>query len=74
MNNTKIKILFSEDDEFLVDIYKNKFEKAGFDVRSVQNLNSIISEAKDFQPDFIFFDLLYDGEPAFEVLKQKIFR
>lgn len=71
MNNSqKIKILFCEDDEFLVEVYKTKFREAGFEAESVTESSEILNKIQSFQPELIFFDILYDGESGFDIIKK----
>ncbi len=66
----KIKVFFCEDDQILVEVYKNKFSQAGFDVQTSSDPEMFIEKIKKFHPDLIFYDILYDGYSAFEVLNK----
>jgi two-component system alkaline phosphatase synthesis response regulator PhoP len=64
------KILVAEDDSFLIQIYKIKIAKAGFDVRVAQDGEEVFTVLKDFTPDVILLDLIMPNKDGFETLKE----
>ncbi|MBT3419365.1 MAG: response regulator [Candidatus Magasanikbacteria bacterium] len=68
-----IHILLVEDDVFLVNIYKTKFELEGFKITHAEDGEAGIAEAKKKNPDIILLDILMpkmDGFTALEKLKE----
>jgi two-component system phosphate regulon response regulator PhoB/two-component system alkaline phosphatase synthesis response regulator PhoP len=63
------KILLVEDDPFLVDIYKRKFKKTGFDVLTTSNGKEAIKLAKKEKADLLILDIVLPGVEGWEVLK-----
>jgi len=59
-----------EDDSFLRKLYRDKFEKEGFDfleaTNGVEGINKIVSES----PDVIIIDLLLPMKSGFDVLNE----
>lgn len=64
------KILIIEDDYFLVEACKTKFENAGYTVESAQNGEEGLEKISDYKPDLILLDLLMPIMDGFEVLKK----
>jgi len=65
----KKKILIIEDDEMLLDMYRQKFRMEGFSVISAKNGQTAIYKAKQI-PDLILLDILMPKMNGFEVLKR----
>lgn len=63
------KILIVEDELFLAEMYKIKFEKEGFDVLVAGNGRSGIETAQTKMPDLIFLDLVMPDVDGYQVLK-----
>lgn len=66
-------ILIVEDDTFLSNIYKTKFEFEGFKVTTAENGEIGLAEAKKKQPDLMLLDILMpklDGFGVLEALKK----
>ena len=68
MNNSEIKILIVEDDNFLVDMYTTKFELEGFQVVSADNGEKGIELAQSESPDIILLDILMPKMDGFSTL------
>lgn len=73
MENSDIKILIVEDDNFLVEMYTTKFELEGFQVVSAEDGEKGLATAKAESPDIILLDILMpkmDGFTTLEELKK----
>jgi DNA-binding response OmpR family regulator len=70
MADTAIKhVLLVEDDTFLANIYKTKFEMEGFKVTVAENGEAGLDEAKKKKPDIVLLDVLLPKMDGFTVLK-----
>lgn len=70
----KNNVLLVEDDSFLANIYKTKFEMEGFTVFTADNGESAVDEAKKKIPNMILLDILLpkmDGFMVLEALKKE---
>jgi len=63
------KVLIAEDDALLATILKERFETEGFEVKTVSNGESAISETLSWQPDLLMLDVLMPSKNGFEVLE-----
>ncbi len=63
------KILLIEDDNFLVEMYKIKFEKEGYKVATALNGDEGINQARKEKPDLILLDLVLPEKDGYEVLE-----
>ncbi len=63
------KILLIEDDNFLVEMYKIKFEKEGYKVAMALNGDEGINQAWKEKPDLILLDLVLPEKDGYEVLE-----
>lgn len=63
------KILFVEDDPFIAEIYKKKFENSGFEVLNVTSGRTVLKEAKEQKFDLILLDLVIPELSGTEVLR-----
>jgi len=68
MAKTAKKILIVEDEEFLLDIYKKKFESLGFKVVTLTDGRDCLEVAKKEKVDFILLDIILPGKTGYEVL------
>lgn len=64
------RILFVEDDPFIAEIYKKKFETSGFDVVNVANGKAVLKEAKEQVFDLVLLDLVIPEMSGTEVLRE----
>lgn len=64
------KILFVEDDPFIAEIYKKKFESSGFDVLNVVTGKAVLKEALAQKFDLILLDLVIPEMSGTEVLRE----
>lgn len=64
----KIHVLIVEDDIFLANIYKTKFEMEGFKVSTAENGESGLNDARKKKPDIILLDILLPKMDGFAVL------
>lgn len=67
MKNGK-KILFIEDEEFLVEMYQMKFSAEGFEVIIAPDGELGIQLARDTKPDLVFLDMVLPRKNGLEVL------
>ena len=68
-----LQILLVEDDAFLANIYKTKFEMEGFKVTVAENGELGLKEANKKRPDLVLLDILLpkmDGFTVIEHLKE----
>lgn len=63
------KILFVEDDPFIAEIYKKKFEDSGFEVFNVTSGRAVLKEVKEQKFDLILLDLVIPELSGIEVLR-----
>ena len=54
----KISVLIVEDDQFITNAYKYKFEEVGFNVKSAFNGDEALEILKKFIPDNLWLKLL----------------
>lgn len=66
----KIQLLLVEDDTFLSNIYKTKFEMEGFDVVTAMDGETGLALAKSKKPAIILLDILLPKMDGFTVLKE----
>jgi DNA-binding response OmpR family regulator len=64
------KILFVEDDVFIADIYKRKFEFAGFETLNVTDGKSVLRAVRESSFDLILLDLVLPEMNGQEVLRE----
>jgi DNA-binding response OmpR family regulator len=65
----KIHVLIVEDDSFLANIYKTKFEMEGFRVSVSDNGETGLTDAQKKKPDIILLDILLPKMDGFVVLE-----
>lgn len=68
MNDAKKKVLLVEDDEALADVYLERMEAEGFEVRHVKNGEEALSNALEFKPDLVLLDVMMPKISGFDVL------
>lgn len=64
------KILLIEDDNFLVEMYKLRFEKEGFEMVIAMDGQEGIDAAKKEKPDLILLDMVLPRKDGYEVLEE----
>ncbi len=65
-----VHVLIVEDDSFLANIYKTKFEMEGFKVSVADNGESGLADMKKKKPDVVLLDILMPKMDGFTVLKK----
>ena len=66
----QLKILLVEDDNFLLNMYADKFRVEGFEVFIADNGATGLKLAKEKTPDLILLDVLLPKMSGFEVLQE----
>tara|TARA_B100001964_G_scaffold92867_1_gene104250 strand:+ start:67 stop:447 length:381 start_codon:yes stop_codon:yes gene_type:complete len=69
MAEKSIHVLLIEDDTFLANIYKTKFEMEGFVVDVAENGELGLKEVQKRQPDLVLLDILLPKMDGFTVLQ-----
>jgi CheY-like chemotaxis protein len=64
------KILLIEDEQFIADMYKMKFEKEGYDIAVAGDGETGLELVKSFQPDLVLLDLVLPKMNGFQVLEK----
>jgi DNA-binding response OmpR family regulator len=64
------KILIIEDEAYLTDLYKMRFEQAGHSVFTADNGEEGLAVAKSEQPDIVLLDIMLPEMDGYEVLKR----
>ena len=67
----KIKILISEDDPFLSQMYSEKLEMEGYDISLATDGDAALDKMRLVKPDLVLLDLLMPKKDGFEVLAEK---
>lgn len=58
-NIAKKKVLFVDDDKFLLDMYAMKFTKAGYEVKAADSTGNALKMLRDgYEPDAILADIV----------------
>ena len=68
MNSLK-KLLITDDDPLVVNIYKNKFEAEGFDVAVAADGQAALLQIQRQRPDVVLMDLMLPGIDGVKVLQ-----
>ena len=64
------KILLTEDDPFLIEIYTTKLKEAGFEVDVAENWEEVLKKLQGEKPDLLLLDIVLPGIDGWEVLKR----
>lgn len=62
------RILLVEDDDALANVYVNRLQVEGFDVRRVNNGEDALATALNYHPDLIVLDVMMPKVSGFDVL------
>ncbi len=65
-----MKILIVEDEEALVKVFQEKFEREHFDVETVTKGDAVLGAVKRFAPDIILLDIILPKKSGLVVLKE----
>lgn len=69
MNDTMKKILFVDDDKFLLDMYALKFSKAGYEVKTADSTDGAIKLIKEgYEPDVLLADIVMPGMDGLDMV------
>ncbi|MFA5742623.1 MAG: response regulator [Candidatus Paceibacterota bacterium] len=66
------KILVIEDEQILAEMYKDKFEKEGFDIVMARDGKVGMEVMKKEKPALVLLDILLPNENGIEFLKKKM--
>lgn len=65
-----MRILIIEDEEILLKVLKDRFEKSGFEVEIAADGEQAMPAVKRFQPDIILLDLILPKKDGFAILQE----
>ena len=65
-----MKILIAEDEEVLIKVLKEKFEKEKFVVKIAEDGSEVLPLVKSFKPDLILLDIIMPRQDGLSVLKE----
>ena len=66
----KYKVLITDDDKFLLQMYSTKFTNNGYEVVSVQSSQEALEKLRDgFSPDIMLMDVVMPEIDGLELLK-----
>ena len=70
-SDRKTKVLLLDDEKFLVEIYKIKFEKSGYEVSTYYDVDDALKALrKGYEPDVILFDVtMPDSRSGYEFIE-----
>jgi DNA-binding response OmpR family regulator len=67
---TKKNILIVEDDKFIADIYKRKFNQEGFGVEIAKDGLKALKIIREKKPDLLLLDIILPGFNGWQILRQ----
>jgi CheY-like chemotaxis protein len=63
------KVLFVDDDKFLLDMYVLKFAKAGYEVKTADSTDGALKLIRDgYHPDILLCDIVMPGMDGLELV------
>ena len=65
-----MRVLIAEDDKFLVNAYRLKFEKEGIKTEIALDGQDALTKMESFKPDVVLLDLMMPKVDGFEVLAE----
>lgn len=69
MTSDSKKVLFVDDDKFLLDMYALKFTKAGYDVKTSDATETAFKMIQDgYTPDIMLIDIIMPGMDGLDLL------
>ena len=68
--NKKIKVLIMEDDSYILEMYKIKFESSDFEVISANDGMMGLKILENKKPDIILLDIIMPKKDGFSMLKE----
>jgi len=68
-DNKNVNVMLVEDDTFLANIYKTKFEMEGFKINVAENGEKGLEEIKKRKPNIVLLDILLPKMDGFAVLE-----
>lgn len=71
MTDKKLKVLYVDDDTFLLDMYGVKFSKNNFEIQTATNAGEALKKLRDkiFEPDIILIDIVMPGMDGLTLLE-----
>jgi DNA-binding response OmpR family regulator len=64
------KILFVEDDSYLVRIYQSKLKEEGYVTEILEDGSKVMETLAKFKPDIIVLDLMLPIKSGFDILRE----
>ena len=64
------KILIVEDESFIAEMYKIKFESHGYEVAVAHDGEEGVQVASKFMPDLVLLDLMMPHKDGYQTLKE----
>jgi DNA-binding response OmpR family regulator len=70
MSNNSCSIHIVEDEPFLLELYKARFEQEGYEVCVSLNGSTVMKEVEKNKPDLILLDIIMPEVDGYQVLKE----
>ena len=70
MVERKKRILIVEDEPFLVEMYKARFEQEGYKVEVAFNGMTVVESVKKNKPDIVLLDIVMPEQDGYAVLRE----